>query len=260
MLLTCRETRFRIEDFCDGHLSKTESLAVEEHVARCAACRRRLLAEKSLRALLRAAREITPPPHYFESLFSRLTARLEAEQTRRRRLGYAASWTALASVVTTLAVFLVQKPAEPLPTPLRKPTAAGWTLHFHERRNSPPPTANKSVPERIEVPRNVVWASLVEEKPPAAVEKVFPASMESLPPEPETSDTWLALAVPNADSQPLWKYETMYEPDIFPPVRRSETKPTRTTSASGLSAFVSAALTVVSEPTLPVETISRKRR
>lgn len=262
MLLTCREARLRIEDFCDGLLSKAESLAVEEHVAHCATCRRRLLAERSFRALLRAAREVTPPPHYFESLFSRLTARLEAEQTRRRRLSYAASWAALASVVTTLTIFLVQKPAEPLPRPLRKPIAAGWTLRPQERRNFPPPTANKSVPERIEVSRDVVWASLVEQKRPAAVEEILPTSMESLSPEPETSDTWLAFAVPSADSPSLWKYETqrMSEPDILPPVRRSETEPTPTPSESGLPAFVSVAMTVVSEPTLPVEIILQKHR
>ena len=272
MLLTCRETRVRLDDFCDGHLSLTESLAVNAHIARCADCRRVVAAHESVVSLVRSATELPAPAGYFDSLPMRLSARITAARDRSGRTRYVASFVAMTSVAAALVAILLYKPVAPEPVssnPLRKPIAAGLSVHFDGRRNplTPEPTTNKPVSERIyrkDASREVMWVSLIEETPRSTEWDVSPPSVASPSPETQTPETWMALATLSSEGQPLWKYDTrlVSEPDTVPvaPARRSDAKPTRTPSDSGLAAFVTASPAVVSEPKFPVETATRKRR
>ncbi len=74
----------QLDAWLDGRLGESEGRAFEEHLAACARCRRLTGALGAARESLRTGVSETPPP---AGLVERITAALDAEDDRARRVG-----------------------------------------------------------------------------------------------------------------------------------------------------------------------------
>ncbi len=110
----------RLSAYLDGELPPEERAEVEGHLATCAACAARL---SSLTALDRAFASLPAeaPEGYFESLPSRVTARLWAEPRRSSRRLPTWAWAAAAVLVLSVVTPLTLRRSGVPPTPAGAP-------------------------------------------------------------------------------------------------------------------------------------------
>ena len=94
--------RGALHAYLDGELSLEGSLAVEEHLTACGACRRQLETLRALRRLLQSAR---PAASEAESALLRVTRRVRI----RRRRAFAVGGIAMAAAAALVAMVLVPR-------------------------------------------------------------------------------------------------------------------------------------------------------
>ena len=77
MLLTCRETRTRVDAYGARALAPADQLAVRAHLNTCEACRVEVAKAERVTRVVRHSMTVVPPPGYMDSLPARLSARAE---------------------------------------------------------------------------------------------------------------------------------------------------------------------------------------
>ena len=134
-----------LSPYLDGELDPAERAAVLAHLAACEACAVRLQELAAVDAATRAL-PVEAPEGYFESLPSRVRARIEARTGRAWGVpawGWAAAAAVVLAVVTPLTLTVRQAP-EPTPRPAARPEPA--LPERAEPEGTPAPASNAAGP------------------------------------------------------------------------------------------------------------------
>ncbi|HEU4898838.1 MAG TPA: hypothetical protein VFX88_14930 [Actinomycetota bacterium] len=159
--MTCEDFQLRLTAFSLGELEQSELPAARDHIAACDRCASRVLLDRQLTALLRAA-AVPAPPATREAVLTAVRAEAAAEPglavagtaaagrpaTSPRRPARRRHWAALAAALlaaaSVLAVALLIVPA---PDP-GSPLSAAWSS-YHDRGQDGLGTPTEAQAERL---------------------------------------------------------------------------------------------------------------
>lgn len=147
-MLTCAETRARIDELLDGELAAADATALSRHIEACVSCASSLAGARALRASLAEMPVPGPRPGFAAEALALARRRqlglVRTDQSRRpqplgsrpRRLAKAATWwggLAAAAAAAAVAVLLWGGPQDGLVDPAVG-AAAEFTLALYEPR------------------------------------------------------------------------------------------------------------------------------
>lgn len=172
MIMTCRDSAARLDDYLDGQLEAAARQAMELHWQQCAPCRLQRDRAAALSAALRALPAPAPRPGFVDGALAR--AGRGADGASRRLRGPLVAMALAASLVLAvgLAVLVGTEPA-PAPVPVQtvtltveQPQTLG--LRFNSAKALPAATLSLTLPENLELvgygaQRELTWQTDLNE-------------------------------------------------------------------------------------------------